>query len=203
MKTIFRMGLLTGLAAAMVFAVGCAGTKPAMESEVAAIQAKVKADSIAKAEAEAKVKQAKARAEAEAAKVKAEAEAKAKVEAEAKAAAEAEARAIRTFAPTYFDYDKYNIRDDQKTTLADNASRIKAKGFKLTLEGHCDERGTVEYNLALGQKRANSVRDYLVRAGVAADRLKTVSYGKEQPADLGHDEAAWSKNRRVEFDVAP
>ena len=75
--------------------------------------------------------------------------------------------------------------------------------MKVSVEGHCDERGTVEYNLALGQKRADSAKSFLVKAGIAADRLKTVSYGKERPADTGHSEAAWAKNRRVEIVAAP
>ena len=70
------------------------------------------------------------------------------------------------------------------------------------MEGHCDERGTVDYNLALGEQRARAARDYLVGLGVAADRLRVVSYGKERPLDPGHDEAAWAKNRRAHFAVS-
>jgi peptidoglycan-associated lipoprotein len=69
------------------------------------------------------------------------------------------------------------------------------------LEGHCDERGTVEYNLSLGEKRAKAVKDYLVGLGISADRLSIISYGKERPADPGHNEEAWAKNRRVEFRI--
>ena len=72
---------------------------------------------------------------------------------------------------------------------------------RVTVEGHCDERGTVEYNLALGDQRAQAVVSYLVSLGVAADRLKAISYGKERPVDPGHDEAAWARNRRVHFFV--
>jgi peptidoglycan-associated lipoprotein len=201
MKTLLRTGLLVSLAIAVALAVGCAGTKPALTD--AAALAKAKADSIAKAEADAKLKEAKARADAEAARLKAEAEARLRSDADAKSKADAEARAERTFAATYFDYDKYNIREDQKAGLSDNAGRLKAKGFKATLEGHCDERGTIEYNLALGQKRADSVKGFLVKAGVGKDQLTTISYGKERPVDQGHTEAAWAKNRRVEIVVAP
>jgi peptidoglycan-associated lipoprotein len=201
MKTLLRMGLLVGVASAMIFSTGCAGTKPAIGADAAAM-AKAKADSI-KAEADAKLKDAKARAEAEAAKLKAESEARLRGDADAKTKADAEARAMRTFASTYFDYDKYNVRDDQKATLADNASRLKAQGGKATLEGHCDERGTIEYNLALGQKRADSVKSFLIKAGVAKEQLNAVSFGKERPADQGHSEAAWAKNRRTEVVVAP
>ena len=135
-----------------------------------------------------------------------EAEAKARAEAEAKARAEAEARTrqARTFAPIYFDYDRYNVRDDQKPTLAGHVERLKANSdFKIKIEGHCDERGTIEYNLALGQRRADRIRSMLVISGIAQERLTTVSYGKERPVDPGHNEAAWAKNRRAEFVVTP
>ncbi|MBI2503680.1 MAG: peptidoglycan-associated lipoprotein Pal [Candidatus Latescibacteria bacterium] len=123
---------------------------------------------------------------------------------EARMKAEAEARAARAYEATYFDYDKSNIRDDQKAMLAQNADKLKTNAdVKVTLEGHCDERGTAEYNLALGQKRADSAKAFLSKAGVAADRIKTLSYGKERPADAGHSEAAWAKNRRVEIVAAP
>lgn len=104
------------------------------------------------------------------------------------------------FRTVYFDLDSYDIRPDAKPLLAE-ASRIMRQypQIALRLEGHCDERGTAEYNLALGEKRANAVRDYLVGLGVERSRLSTVSFGKERSADLGHDEAAWARNRRVEF----
>lgn len=100
----------------------------------------------------------------------------------------------------FFDFDKSNIRDDQKTALGDNVGWLKANaGAKLLVEGHCDERGTAEYNLALGERRAKTVKDYLVAAGIAADRISTISYGKERPFVLGHDESAWKWNRRGHF----
>ena len=100
----------------------------------------------------------------------------------------------------FFDFDKSNIRDDQKAALNDNVGWLKANGrAKITLEGHCDERGTAEYNLGLGERRAKAVKDYLVAAGVAADRVATISYGKERPFVLGHDESAWKWNRRGHF----
>ena len=87
--------------------------------------------------------------------------------------------------------------------LARHAEWLKARpAAKVTVEGHCDERGTVEYNLALGDKRAHAVRDYLVSLGVPADRLQAVSYGKERPMDSGHGEAAWAQNRRAHFAVS-
>jgi len=100
----------------------------------------------------------------------------------------------------FFDYDKAGIRDDQKAALNDNVGWLKGNtGAKVLLEGHCDERGTAEYNLGLGERRAKAVKDYLIAAGVAADRISTISYGKERPFVLGHDESAWKWNRRGHF----
>ena len=100
----------------------------------------------------------------------------------------------------FFDFDKSTIRDDQKAALNDNVGWLKGNSAaKLLIEGHCDERGTAEYNLALGERRAKAVKDYLVGAGIAADRLSTISYGKERPFVLGHDESAWKWNRRGHF----
>ncbi len=100
----------------------------------------------------------------------------------------------------YFEYDKSDLTDATRATLQANAAWLKANpGRTILVEGHCDERGTVEYNLALGQRRATSVKDYLVGLGIGAPRLNTVSYGKERPADPGHDDAARAKNRRAEF----
>jgi peptidoglycan-associated lipoprotein len=97
----------------------------------------------------------------------------------------------------FFDFDKYTLRADAKATLDKQAAWLKAyPNYSLTIEGHADERGTREYNLALGERRANSVKEYLAGAGVAAARVKTVSYGKERPVALGSNEAAWSQNRR-------
>jgi peptidoglycan-associated lipoprotein len=151
-----------------------------------------------------------ARDEAALAKQRAEEEARRKAEAEAARLAEEErvrmARAVEAwvFAPVYFDYDKAVVRDDQKAALTQSAGKLKTGApARITLAGHCDERGTVEYNLALGQKRASSVREFMVLQGVPADRIRTVSYGKEQPVDPDHTEAAWARNRRVEISVNP
>jgi peptidoglycan-associated lipoprotein len=103
----------------------------------------------------------------------------------------------------YFDYDKSNIRPEFQPVLEGVARWMtKMPERQLLIEGHCDERGTDEYNLALGERRALAVRRYLVALGVAAERLHTISYGEEKPADPGHDEAAWAKNRRAEFKVS-
>lgn len=100
----------------------------------------------------------------------------------------------------YFDYDRALIRDDAKSVLEANAAWLsKFRTVKILVEGHCDERGTEEYNLALGEKRAKSTQDYLLSLGVASDRIKIISYGKSQPINPGHDEAAWQMNRRAQF----
>ena len=102
--------------------------------------------------------------------------------------------------PVFFDYDSAELSPAAKSALDENAGVLKKYGtWVLTIEGHCDERGTPEYNLALGERRAVAARTYLVALGVAGDRLRTVSYGKEFPFDAGHDEAAWAKNRRAHF----
>ncbi|HOW86171.1 MAG TPA: peptidoglycan-associated lipoprotein Pal [Candidatus Aminicenantes bacterium] len=100
----------------------------------------------------------------------------------------------------YFDYDRAIVRDDARAVLDGNAAWLKKfKTAKIMVEGHCDERGTEEYNLALGEKRAKAAQDYLLSTGVAADRLKIISYGKSQPINPGHDESAWQMNRRAQF----
>jgi peptidoglycan-associated lipoprotein len=102
----------------------------------------------------------------------------------------------------YFDFDKYNLRPDAKASLDANFALLqKYTDVIVKIEGHCDERGTVEYNLSLGEKRAQSVMDYLSGLGIAPSRMTVISYGKERPVDAGHNEGAWSKNRRSEFRV--
>jgi peptidoglycan-associated lipoprotein len=103
----------------------------------------------------------------------------------------------------YFEYDQHDLTEGAKTTLAQHAQWLQARpGVKVMVEGHCDERGTVEYNLALGDKRARATREYLVGLGVAEGRLTAISLGKERPKDPGHDEQAWAKNRRAHFALA-
>lgn len=101
----------------------------------------------------------------------------------------------------YFDFDKSDLRQDARDTLSKNAEALlkKMADAKIKIEGHCDERGSDEYNMALGDRRAKSAAKYLIGLGVKADRISTISYGEEKPAVQGHDEAAWSKNRRAEF----
>lgn len=102
----------------------------------------------------------------------------------------------------YFDYDKYDIRADQQAALQGDVQFLtQHASVNFTIEGHCDERGSTEYNLALGERRAASAKRYLLAHGVAAARVEIVSYGKEHPLDPGHDEGAWAKNRRDDFVV--
>ena len=102
-----------------------------------------------------------------------------------------------------FDYDKYELRVDMREILAEHAGVLeKNKKCNVLIEGHCDERGTIEYNLALGEKRAYAVENYLLNYGISPSRLTTVSYGKEKPLVLGSNEGAWLKNRRAAFIIA-
>lgn len=100
----------------------------------------------------------------------------------------------------YFDFDDASLRDDAKNALEGNAKYMERNsGMAVVVEGHCDERGSVEYNIALGEKRARAAKDFLVSYGVTASRITTISYGKERPFDPGHSEEAWAKNRRAHF----
>lgn len=97
----------------------------------------------------------------------------------------------------FFDFDKYNVRPDARATLDKQAAWLKRyASVSIVIEGHADERGTREYNLALGERRANAVKDYLVAQGIPANRVRTISYGKERPVALGSNETAWAQNRR-------
>ena len=100
----------------------------------------------------------------------------------------------------YFDFDKSELKPEARATLKNKAEWLKAHPqFSLRIEGNCDERGTNEYNLALGQRRADAAMKFLIALGVSGDKISTISYGEERPADPGHNEAAWRKNRRDEF----
>jgi len=107
----------------------------------------------------------------------------------------------------YFDYDKSNIRPDARTALQHDATALRDifksfQGAKVTVEGHCDERGSAEYNLALGDRRAKEAKDYLVEFGVPSAQLTTISYGKERPVCSEHDEACWQRNRRAHLSAS-
>jgi peptidoglycan-associated lipoprotein len=105
-----------------------------------------------------------------------------------------------TLQDAFFDFDDFSLRSDAKAALDADAKYLEQNaGSNVVIEGHCDERGSVEYNLALGEKRARAAKDYLVSYGIAASRMTTISYGKERPFDPGHDETAWAKNRRAHF----
>ena len=102
----------------------------------------------------------------------------------------------------HFDFDRYDVRPQDTELLKQDAAWLaKAPNAKIQIEGHCDERGTSEYNLALGERRANSTKKYLISLGVKADRISTITYGKERPLDPAHTEEAWAKNRRAHFVV--
>jgi peptidoglycan-associated lipoprotein len=102
--------------------------------------------------------------------------------------------------PLFFELDKSEVSAEGQRLLQENAAVMKKyPTWQITIEGHCDERGTAEYNLALGERRALAAKNYLVSLGIPADKVKTVSYGKEFPFEPGHDDGAWSKNRRAHF----
>jgi peptidoglycan-associated lipoprotein len=104
------------------------------------------------------------------------------------------------FETVHFDFDKYTLTDKAREILAEDARELSDNpGVKVLIEGHCDEWGTIEYNLALGEKRAATVKQYLVSYGIDPSRLTTISYGKERPLDPDHNEQAWAKNRRASF----
>lgn len=108
-----------------------------------------------------------------------------------------EAGALET---VYFPFNSSNLRKNAQDSLEVNAEFLrKFRSLKVQVEGHCDERGSVQYNLALGEKRAQSIKDYLVASGVEPNRITTISFGKERPISLNHDEVSWSKNRRGNF----
>jgi peptidoglycan-associated lipoprotein len=123
---------------------------------------------------------------------------------EARRRAEAEARAMRATLEemVYFDYDRSEIRSDGRGVLDGKLPILRATpAIRLRIAGHADERGSTEYNLALGMRRAMTVKDYFVGFGIDAGRLETISFGEERPQAAGHDESAWSRNRRAEFVV--
>ena len=102
--------------------------------------------------------------------------------------------------PLFFALDSADVSEDGQKVLNENAALLKKyPAWQITVEGHCDERGTAEYNLALGERRALAAKNYLVSLGIPADKVKVVSYGKEFPFEPGHEDAAWSKNRRAHF----
>jgi peptidoglycan-associated lipoprotein len=113
--------------------------------------------------------------------------------------------AIQAFESThiYFDFDKSDVKPEAKPVLEKKADFLRANPqYKVSIEGYCDERGTNEYNMALGDRRAKAAMKYLNALGISAGRMSTISYGEERPADPGHNETAWAKNRRAEFKLS-
>ena len=113
-------------------------------------------------------------------------------------------RAVPELNDIYFDFDKYEIRSADARTLDTNAAWLKSNaGMLVLIEGHCDERGTNEYNIALGERRAKATMNYLISQGVAQSRVSIISYGEERPVCTDHNEACWAKNRHAHFLVKP
>jgi len=116
---------------------------------------------------------------------------------------QAEAERAGLLGDVFYDFDKYELRSEARERLAKNAEYMKKNpGLRFTIEGHCDERGTNEYNIALGQSRSTSALDYLVSLGVSGSRFKTISYGEERPFCTESTEACWQKNRRARFVIS-
>ncbi len=209
MKRVSLPGILAlcVVVSAPVWIGACAPVQPKTDPmAAAAAQKKAEADAMA---ARQKAYDDSVRAANEAARLTREAEAKRKAdeeearrraEADAKRKTEDAARQMAMLNSVYFDYDKSAIRSDQRMPLDENAKKLRdyRAEDKVIIEGHCDERGTVEYNLALGERRASAVKQYLTKAGIKKDRLETISYGKERPLAMGSGEDAWAKNRRAE-----
>ena len=127
-----------------------------------------------------------------------DADAARRAEEEARLAREAAYGSIQDM--IFFDFDRSDLREDARQTLQAKAEALRQfPDVRIRIEGHADERGTVEYNLALGERRADAARAYLIDLGIDSDRMTTISYGEERPAVDGHNEAAWSQNRRDEF----
>lgn len=203
MKRHWGLLILTSLLAAVVVS-GC--TKKTVLKEEAVTQkqavsaetkpAKVPEKSTLKADEEAKKRAEREQTEREAA-------LKAQTRKDAVVKEKAAAKELYEFADIHFDFDDFNLKDEARKILGKHAAWLN-KNSKATgvIEGHCDERGTAEYNLALGQRRADTAAKYLMDMGIDGKRIKTISYGKERPLDPGHNEAAWAKNRRAHFVIS-
>ena len=177
MKQVSVAGKALALLFTMVFLVACSGTDTKMEDEAAA----------AAAAAEAAAAEAAREADREAA------------AAAAQAQREMEQAAMRAGTIFYFDFDSSTLKPSAQAALDAHIALLKTNDRSIRLEGHTDERGTRDYNMALGERRANAVRDYMVVNGIAGYRIETVSYGEEQPVAYGSGESNWSQNRRVEL----
>ena len=213
-RNLARVGLVALiLCLSVVFLTGCAKKATLKEEAVItqeqkpvaaapAVQAPAKVDDTAARERALREQALRDKAAKEAAeKAAREAAEKAKREAAAKAAAILKELDIPN---VHFDFDKSNLKPEAQAILKTAAPAwLKYRDYKLVVEGHCDERGTIEYNLALGERRATEAAKFLVDLGVEKDRIKTISYGKEMPLDKTSNEDAWRRNRRAQFIVFP
>ena len=192
--TVFALILCLGL-----LFVGCPKKKVAVSRDQASVQSSEEA---ARLERERQAREAKerelARLKEEELKTPMGGEGEKTLVAKKEPGIEGEVFETKLLKDIYFEFDKYEIRREDEAVLKENAAFLKNNPkMKVQIEGHCDERGTVEYNLALGERRANNTKKYLVFLGIPADRISTISFGKERPLDKGHDEGAWAKNRRA------
>jgi peptidoglycan-associated lipoprotein len=188
---LFLVGLIS---ASLLFTTAC---QKKVEAPTGPTEAEIEAQKAAEAAAAKKAADARAAAEREAAAAKAAAE---RAAAEAKRAAAAAAKEAVESEKIYFDYDSSELKSEAQDILTRKATWLKANGnYKLKIEGNCDERGSTEYNLALGSRRAEAAAKFINALGISEDRLTTISYGEDRPAVDGNDESAWSQNRRDEF----
>jgi peptidoglycan-associated lipoprotein len=202
MRKNFVLGILV-MALTVVFIVGCGANKEVLKEDGAKTQAMSAPAAESKPEAKAAPAE-KADGKTQFTVVEPAVEGAAK-EAPAKKAETAvvAAKDLYELADVRFDYDKFNLKDDARAILKKHADWLNSKkDVMIVVEGHCDERGTAEYNLALGERRANAAAKFLTDMGIDAKRIKTLSYGEELPLDKGHDEAAWARNRRAHFDAS-
>ncbi|MBK5100711.1 MAG: peptidoglycan-associated lipoprotein Pal [Desulfobacteraceae bacterium] len=206
-----RKKLITGVIALAFVCSSLLLVTSCAKKQVQVSEPTIKAEEQEKAAAEERAKrageaeqQAKLRAEEaeQQAKLRAEEAAREAKQKEERLSAQSLADAIKTFESEhiYFVFDKYDLLHYARVVLKDKAAWLRANpGYSVWIEGHCDERGTSEYNLALGERRADAAMKFLVALGISKNSIKTISYGEERPADLAHNEQAWSKNRRAEF----
>jgi peptidoglycan-associated lipoprotein len=210
MKRRIQMFVIFCFAASLITLGGASCAKKAVKVETPVVDNSAAEAAKKKAEEEAAAA-AKRKAEADAA-----AAAKKKAEEEAAAAAKRKAEADAAVQKMlqdqinavesekiYFDYDKSDLKPESQSILEKKAKFLQANpSYSLTIEGNCDERGTNEYNLALGERRADAAKKFINSLGISADKITTISYGEEKPVDPGRDEAAWAKNRRDEFKLS-
>jgi peptidoglycan-associated lipoprotein len=187
-----------------LFVTGCAKKKVVVNRDRSSVQRSEEAERAAREAKEAQEAKEKelARIKEEEARLAQKREFEKSLVAKKESGIEGEVFETKLLKDIYFEFDKYDIRPKDEGVLKENAAWLKKNpNTKVQIEGHCDERGTVEYNLALGERRANYTKKYLVSLGIAPDRISTISYGKERPLDPGHNEEAWAKNRRAHIVV--